>query len=56
MNSIEATVIELWNKGLTIQDIAGELYLEEDVVQDMLEINSEDIGDIPYYEAGDGHH
>ena len=37
MNNIEATVIELWNKGLTIQDIAAELQLEEDTVEDIVE-------------------
>jgi len=35
--NIEATVIELWNKGLTIQDIAVELQLEEDTVEGIVE-------------------
>jgi len=35
--NIEATVIELWNKGLTIQDIVVELQLEEETVEDIVE-------------------
>lgn len=33
----ETTVIDLWNKGLTIQDIAVELQLEEEAVEDIVE-------------------
>lgn len=30
-------VIELWNKGLTIQDIASELQLKELIIEDIIE-------------------
>ena len=40
MTSTESQVIELWNRGSTVQDIAAELLLEEEIVEDIIECQS----------------
>lgn len=49
MNSTESTVIELWNKGVAAQDIAFELSLDESIVDDIIE------GESNYLSIGKGH-